>query len=163
MRLQVICTFMLAVAACANPAQERNADGSREEDVRRAIEAEYAAHTEGNLRADAKAAMAMFADDGIFIESGPPIIGKANLESREAELYKSIKVLSENRRVLDLRIFGDVAYEIGTNDYVIEDAARGTVRGQAHYMVSWVRKPDGSWKIHVAVAESPPLTAETKK
>lgn len=163
MRLKVMCALLLGVAACGKPATERSVDESREQTVRFAIEAQYAAHTEGNLRADAKAAMAMFADDGIFIESGPPVIGRANLESREAELYKSVKVLSEKRRVLDLRVFGDVAYEIGTNDYVIEDVARGTVRGQAHYMVSWVHAADGSWKIHRAVAESSPLAAETKK
>jgi ketosteroid isomerase-like protein len=137
-RLTLVVVLAVAFSACA----PKRSTATDEADVKAAIESFYAAVKKG----DPKAAMAMIAPDGVFVESG-------RLETRqqyeENHLPLDIdfeKQITGKRSPWRITINGDTAWGIASTAY------DGPVDGQDLNFVSTqlavlTRGEDGKWTI----------------
>jgi ketosteroid isomerase-like protein len=131
-RLTLVAVLAVAFSACAST----RSTATDEADVKAAIESFYAAVKKG----DPKAAMAMIAPDGMFVESG-------RLETRqqyeENHLPLDIDFEKDNtgkRRPWRITINGDTAWGIASTEY----EAAGFVSTQLAVVT---RGEDGKWLI----------------
>jgi uncharacterized protein (TIGR02246 family) len=146
-------TFAVAgafvVAGCAQNSQksaEMPDTRAADETAIRAGDAEFVKAAETK---DVDRAMALYADDAVFIGSGLPAqVGKENIR----------KVIQGLLAVPDLQITlniasvtvarsGDLAIDQGTVDAKATDKKGKSATSTSQYVLVWKKMPDGSWKI----------------
>ena len=136
--------FSFAVAASADTKAPLAA-------VRQAITAGNAKFLKSLESGDAKAFAALFAPDGIELESAAAAVtkGRAAIEAEEAASAKDAKIAGGSIRTTNVYLDGGVAYETGTYtfDFVLPGKPPRPATGR--YFEIWERQPDGSWLIKV--------------
>jgi uncharacterized protein (TIGR02246 family) len=138
----VLTTFDVALAA------DTNAPHSA---VRQAISAGNAKFLKSLEAGDAKAFAALFAPDGIELESGESGVtkGRAAIEAAEAASAKDTKIAGGSIHTTNVYLDGSIAYETGTYtfDFVLPGKPARAATGR--YFEVWEKQPDGAWLIKV--------------
>jgi uncharacterized protein (TIGR02246 family) len=119
--------------------------------VRRAIDAQNAAWSEGIKRADVDVLARIFADSGVQVglARGTIVKGHAAIAERFRQSFSDGRRASEvvvqtDQVILD----GPTAVEYGHYGYnypAVQNLPPIAISG--HYVVVWRRQPDGTWKI----------------
>jgi uncharacterized protein (TIGR02246 family) len=154
---RAIAPAVLLAAFCAPvadaPAASRTAmaDGDAAV-VRDAVSRAWRGHIDAAIRKDLGAVLDIYAEDIVYIvEGSPEVRGREAIAAMEARTLADYDVVSAEHTIDALRVFGDVAYELGTVIGPIrpQDGEPQTVI--FHFMAMWRRQADGAWRIaHIA-------------
>ena len=118
--------------------------------AREAIAIAWQEHIDAAKRKDLDSVMRIYADDVIYIVPGfQDLRGNSAVEAMEAETLVSADVLDAKHSTESLRVFDDLAYELGTVIGPVRQKGETAQTVTFHYMATWRRQPDGSWKTQV--------------
>jgi len=134
----VVLTFSLAQAATS----------SAQASVRQAIAAGNAKFLKSLENGNAKSFAALFAPDGIELESGDSgvTIGRSAIQAADAN---GTKITGGNIHTTNVYLDGGVAYETGTYAFDVAVPGKPAHIATGRYFEVWERQPDGSWLIKV--------------
>lgn len=140
---------LFVIAACA-PA--RHADDT--DRVRSAIRGAWRDHLAAVKRKDLAGVARLYAEDVVFIVPGEPEVrGRKAIDEMEAQGLASAEILDVTHTTESLRVYGDIAYEIGTVAGPVRPYLQPAKVVTFHYMARWKRQPDGGWRIQYLVGE----------
>lgn len=147
-----IVAVLLLWAACVAPGLR--AESGSTLNPRPAIVAAWRAHIEAARQKDLPAVMEIYADNVTYIIPGvQDARGKAALEKIEEGALNSADVVEATHTIDELRVYGDLAYELGTIVGPIRTADREPQTVTFHYMASWRLQGDGAWRIECMVGQ----------
>ncbi len=139
---------VLVLAACA-PA--RHADDV--EEARSAIGEAWRDHIAAAKRKDAARVGRLYADDVVYIVLGEcEVRGRKAIDEIEAQGLASADVLDAVHTTEALRVYGDIAYEIGTVVGPVRPRDQPVKVVTFRYMARWKRQPKTSLGWHVTPA-----------
>jgi uncharacterized protein (TIGR02246 family) len=145
MRGSSLVLVVALLGACSSTRRGEDLDGA----VREAVETAWREHIDAARRKDAERVAAIYAEDAIYAVAGAPEVrGRAALERMEVEGLAAGDVIEATHTTHELRVFGDVAYEIGTIEGPVQ--ARGEPAPRVvtfHFMGQWARQSDGTWRL----------------
>jgi uncharacterized protein (TIGR02246 family) len=120
-------------------------------DFRAAIEKAISVFEKAASARDAATIANMYADDATLMPQGfPPIKGRNNIQQFWQGFFDA-GASDATIRVVDVKSFGDTAYEIGAFEANMPVPQGGTARTQGKYVVVWKRQPDGGLKMLVDI------------
>jgi ketosteroid isomerase-like protein len=91
----------------------------------------------------------MYAEDAILLPPfSPPIRGKKNIEEYMKNFFFK-GAADADIHVVEVKSFGDIAYEIGAWEAILPMPGGATKRLPGKYCVIWQRQPDDSIKVLV--------------
>ncbi len=123
-------------------------------DVGRAIDVAWSEHIEAARRKDLDAVTRIYADDVTYVIPGvQEARGRAAIDALEAQALSSANVLEAVHTTESLRVFGDLAYELGTVVGPVEAQGKPAQIVIFHFMATWRRQTDGTWRIEFMVGE----------
>ena len=98
---------------------------------------------------DLDKAMALYADDAVFIGSGlPAAVGKENIRKVIQGLLSAPGLqLAVNTTSVTVARSGDLAIDQGTVDAKATGKDGKPAASSSQYVLVWKKMPDGSWKI----------------
>jgi len=145
----VIFGGIIATLIAGLPAAPAGDAGSSPTADRSAFDAAHQAFAAAEVRKDVDAMLQTWSDDIVLMPPGKdPVYGKESVAKYLDPLRQSKhRVLSERFETTDLRIEGDIAYEVG---HVIgEEQAPGAAvsKYRTKYLSVWKRQADGRWQI----------------
>jgi uncharacterized protein (TIGR02246 family) len=119
--------------------------------VRQAINSGNARFLKSLEAGDAKAFAALFAPDGIELESGDAGVtkGRAAIEAAEAASAKDSKITGGSIHTTNVYLDGGIAYETGTYNFDIALPGKPARTATGRYFEVWEKQPDGAWLIKV--------------
>lgn len=119
--------------------------------VRQAIGAGNARFLKSLEAGDAKAFAALFAPDGIELESGDSGVtkGRAAIEAAEAASAKDAKISGGSIHTTNVYLDGGVAYETGTYTFEVVLPGKAPRAATGRYFEVWEKQPDGTWLIKI--------------
>ncbi len=119
--------------------------------VRTAISAGNAKFLKSLEAGDAKAFAALFAPDGIELESGDAAVtkGRAAIEAAEAASAKDAKIAGGSIHTTNVYLDGGIAYETGTYTFDFVLPGKPVHAAIGRYFEVWEKQPDGAWLIKV--------------
>jgi uncharacterized protein (TIGR02246 family) len=96
---------------------------------------------------DSEALASFYAEEGTLMPPGaPPIQGRAAIQAFwERMVHTAIKKVALNPQ--DLRMSGDLSYEVGTYDIDLALPDGTAASEQGKYIVLMKKQADGSWKM----------------
>ncbi|MGE0129669.1 MAG: SgcJ/EcaC family oxidoreductase [Blastocatellales bacterium] len=140
--------FVIVLSGCALKTTPGVTTDSTETRVRAAISTAWREHIEAAKRKDVAGVAAMYADDAVYIVPGAQEArGRPAIEAMEAQGLASADVLDATHTTRDLRVFDDVAYEIGTIAGPVRPQGKAAQTVTFHFMAMWRRQGDGSWRL----------------
>jgi len=148
----LLATGLTVAASLASPA-----DGSgqeKERDVRSAIHAAWTDHVAAARRSDLAGVMELYGEDAVYLVPGSVLArGHAEIEQMEARTMASAEVLEAYHATESIRVYGDVAYEVGTVVGRVRPNGEPTIHVGFRYMATWRRESDGTWRVGVMAGE----------
>jgi hypothetical protein len=119
--------------------------------VRQAIAAGNAKFLKSLESGDAKAFGALFAPDGIELESGDSGVtkGRRAIEAADAPSAKAAKIAGGTIHTTNIYLDGGIAYETGTYAFNVVFPGKPSRLATGRYFEVWEKQPDGSWFIKV--------------
>lgn len=136
------------------PAALENGIYLTETDVRQAINVAWTEHIEAARRKDLDAVTRIYADDVTYVIPGvQEARGRAAIDEWEAQALASANVLAAVHTTESLRIFGGLAYELGTIVGPVQPEGEPAQIVIFHFMATWRRQTDGTWRIEFMVGE----------
>lgn len=151
--LAVVAVALLAipVAPMAGLGQDVEAE------ARRAIHAAWTDHIAAVQRSDVDGVMAMYGEDAIYLVPGTEISrGRREIERMEAASMASAEVLEARHATESIRVFGDVAWEVGAVVGRVRPRGEPARRVGFRYMATWRRGSDDAWRVGAMVGEYVP-------
>ena len=143
-----ICAAMFfapAGAQNAAPASNPEADSPA---IREIIAEAWRVHIAAAIRKDLAAVVDIYADDIVYVVAGSPEVrGREAMTAMEARTLAGFDVVSAEHASDALRIFGDVAYELGTVIGPIRPKDGDPRLVTFRFMALWRRQADGVWRI----------------
>ena len=128
----------------ATPASDDSIDGS--------IAMAWRNHIDAAQQKDLAAVMEIYADDVTYIIPGvQEARGKPALEKIEAAALASADVIEAVHTIDELRVYGDLAYELGTVVGPVRRHGHEPETVSFHFMATWRRQEDGNWRIECMV------------
>ncbi len=128
-----------------------------ETDVGQAINVAWREHIEAARRKDLDAVTRIYADDVTYVIPGvQEARGRAAIDELEAQALASANVLEAVHTTESLRVFGDLAYELGTVVGPVQPQGKPAQTVTFHFMATWRRQADGAWRIEFMVGEAEP-------
>ena len=125
------------------------------EDVGQAINVAWREHIEAARRKDLDAVTRIYADDVTYVIPGvQEARGRAAINELEAQALASANVLEAVHTTESLRVFGDLAYELGTVVGPVQPEGKPAQTVTFHFMATWRRQTDGTWRIEFMVGEA---------
>jgi ketosteroid isomerase-like protein len=125
--------------------------------VRAAISDAWTHHIEAAQRKDLDAVMKIYADDVVYIIPRiQEVRGRAEMEESEAETLAAADVLDAVHTIDDLRVYGELAYELGTVKGPVQPRGEPARTVTFHFMARWRRQSNGEWQIQHMVGEAEP-------
>ena len=101
---------------------------------------------------DAKAYTECFAEDGVIMHpDSPQVRGRAAIAEYAAGMFEIVKLPLLNLTPVSVVGEGDLAFEVGTQECVMEPALPGFKRERQHLHV-YQRAEDGAWYIAAAMS-----------
>jgi uncharacterized protein (TIGR02246 family) len=120
-------------------------------DFKDAVHKQTAAFEKASNASDAAAIAEFYTDDAILLPPFAPLVrGKKAIE-KYMEGFFARGAANAKIQVVEVRSFGDVAYEIGAWDAEIPLPEGGTTRRPGKYVVIWKRQPDNTLKVLVDI------------
>jgi len=141
--------WLLALAACTATGHADDVDR-----VRTAIGEAWRDHLAAVKRKDAFGVGRLYADDIVFIvPPGAEVRGRKAIDDMEAQGLATVEILDVTHTTEGLRVYGDLAYEIGTVVGPVRPHGKPASVVTFHYMARWKRQTDGRWRIQYLVGQ----------
>jgi uncharacterized protein (TIGR02246 family) len=100
-------------------------------------------------RGDAAAVAAAYTEDAVLLMSGAePLRGRAQIQAALTGMLGGMRVVEAAQEPVEVRVWGDEAYEWGNSRYVFAPPGQPQVRDAGKYLIVWRRQPDGVWRVH---------------
>lgn len=141
------------VAGCVQNFQKPAEQSAAMPDTRAADEAAIRAGDADFVKAaetnDLDKAMALYADDAVFLSSGvPAAVGKDNIRKDIQGLLAAPGMkFTVNISSITVARSGDLAMDQGTVQVTTTGKGGKPATGTSQYVLVWKKMPDGSWKI----------------
>ncbi len=135
------CSLVVVFAACASV---RDMSGL---EVSATIARLWREHIDAAKRKDAAAVVTIYADDILYRVPGEEVRGRAAIAAMEARTLAEADVIDAQHTTTSLRIFGDIAYELGTVVGPIRAGGDPPRTVTFHFMALWKRGADNAWRI----------------
>ena len=106
---------------------------------------------------DADKASSYYADDAEFLApAAPAAVGRDAIHKLWAGMLTSpdFVTLTFAPSVVHVAQAGDIAYEIGTYDYMMKDKKGKPLPDKGKFVVVWKKQADGSWKAEADIFNS---------
>ncbi len=132
-------------------------DFSAPENDLRAIEVVNERDVQFALANDAAMMMSQWTDDFVLLPSNGSIMRGRSVIAEAFRGVESPQILDYVLDIQEVKVLGDHAFQWGTYHYGMR-AGGDTVRTSGKLMRILQRQPDGTWKIHRAIATVDPLT-----
>ncbi len=137
--------WLLALTACA---VTRRADDT--ERVRTAIAEAWRDHVAAVKRKDAAGVGRLDADDIVYIVPGEcEVRGRKAIDEMEIQGLASVEILDVTHTTEGLRVYGDIAYEIGNVVGPVRPRGKPAKVVTFHYMARWKRHAEEHLGWHV--------------
>ena len=141
-------------SAAAEEGSSGAAANSGREGTHGAISDAWRRHISAAKRKDLEAVMEIYADDALYIvPGGQNVRGRAAIKEMEAQALAEADVLQAEHTIESLKVFGDIAYELGTITGPIRQREKDPVTVTFHFMAMWQRQSDGVWRIRYFVGQ----------
>jgi len=138
-------SLALAVAPHDTPATPAAAGDPA---VREAIARAWREHIQAAIRKDLDGVVDIYAEEIVYVVAdSPEVRGRAAMTAMEARTLAEFDLVSAEHASDALRIFGDVAYELGTVIGPIRPIDGQPLTVTFHFMALWRRQADGAWRI----------------
>ncbi len=132
----------LVVAGCTATESDPTADTAA---VRQELTDRMAAYKEALMSGDAEQALGFWTPDGRVLEPGQDLSGD-ELHEFLREFFNTGRVISVDIEAYDQFVHGDVAYDVGEYDEIVEvEGEQQTIQG--YYFLRWEKGTDGVWRI----------------
>ncbi len=143
----------LAASERTNPAPSGAATAVTEEGARSAIAKAWDGHLAAARSKDAAGVLAMYTENALTIENdGDPVRGRRAIEQAELQGFATVDVQDDVVHTThELRLVGDVAYELGMVEGTVRPKGQAEVHVVYHFMATWMRETDGVWRLHCLV------------
>ena len=109
---------------------------------------------------DLDKAMRAWADDGVSMEPGKPILVGKDAVRKEWQEFMAQPGLSLTWTTTQIVVAksGDIAYQYGPYEMSMKGAKGKTVQEKGKFLTAWRKQADGSWKVAVDIynADGPP-------
>jgi len=106
------------------------------------------------LAADAHAVAGTYTEDAVELPNGqPPVTGRAAIEARYRELFKTAKFTTFRFSHIESTIRGDVAYDVGTYELGLT-FPDGRVSNESGKYVVILKQSQSGWKATYAIYNS---------
>jgi ketosteroid isomerase-like protein len=113
-----------------------------------AINSAWRTHIDAAVRKDLAEVLEIYADDALYHVTGmPATLGRPALDEMEARSLAGGDVLEARHTTDSLRVFGDVAYELGTISGPIRPHGEPAGIVTFHFMALWRLQADGAWRV----------------
>jgi uncharacterized protein (TIGR02246 family) len=106
---------------------------------------------------DADKASSYYADDAEFLApAAPAAVGRDAIHKAWAGMLASpdFVTLTFAPSVVHVAQAGDIAYEIGTYDFMMKDKKGKPLPDKGKFVVVWKKQADGSWKVEADIFNS---------
>lgn len=148
----LLATVLTVAAVLAGP--EEASGQEKERDIRSAIHAAWTDHIAAVRRSDLGAVMELYGKGAIYVVPGSVLArGRTEIERMETRAMASAEVLEAHHATEAIRVYGDVAYEVGTVVGRVRPNGEPTVYVGFRYMATWRLQSDGAWRVGVMVGE----------
>jgi uncharacterized protein (TIGR02246 family) len=158
--------FVLAVLALTFVSCARQPDLAA---IRKTIEAYNAASSEGMRSGNTTGVIDYYAVDAVSMPPNmAPIKGKEAIKAWMDQMATTgVKVTVANFTISDLGAGGDVAFERGEYEMIMEMPDKTEMKDNGKYISIWKQQADGSWKVQAEIwntntPEQPPQTEKKK-
>jgi uncharacterized protein (TIGR02246 family) len=129
--------------------------GESVERARRAIEAARNGFVAAMRRSDVAGLVAHYDEEAIVVPQTSDLCrGIGAIEKLFASWLTSSRIREFAVETEDLRILDDVAIEVGTYRMVLEETGSARVNDEGKFLIVYVRKPDGTWRISRDISSS---------
>ena len=123
--------------------------------VRQAVSTAWQEHIAAAKRKDLGAVVKIYDDDIIYVIPGKQDArGRAAIDKMEEQALGQADLLAAEHTTESLKVFGGIAYEIGTVIGPIRPRDKDAETVTFHFMAMWRRQADGSWRILSFVGQS---------
>ncbi len=123
--------------------------------VRKAVSTAWQEHIAAAKRKDLGGVTRIYDDDVIYVVPGEQDArGRAAIDRMEERALGEADLLDAEHTTESLKVFGGIAYEIGTVIGPIRPRGKDTETVSFHFMAMWRRQADGSWRILSFVGQS---------
>jgi uncharacterized protein (TIGR02246 family) len=100
-------------------------------------------------RGDAAAVAAAYTEDAVLLMPGAePLRSRAQIQAALTGMLGGMRVVEAVQEPVEVRVWGDEAYEWGSSRYVFALPGQPQVRDAGKYLIIWRRQPDGTWRVH---------------
>ncbi|HTR98847.1 MAG TPA: DUF4440 domain-containing protein [Bacteroidota bacterium] len=154
----ILCSLL--IISCAPPPQDAAT-------VRKAIEAINQKMANDMLSGKVDTTYAQYTDDAVSMPDHMPMMrGKAAFRENTAKmLAMGVKFSKVQFSTVDVQVFGQIAYEIGTYDMTLTMGSMPEMNDKGKYLTIYQQAADGSWKTKVETWNSdapPPMPPAAK-
>jgi uncharacterized protein (TIGR02246 family) len=138
-----LAAFLGAMVAMASSAA---ATGPNNEQRLRELDKQW---SEAAGSKDAARTASFYAEDGLLLPYGAPIVkGRAKIQETWAKFMATPGyALHFEPTSIVVAKSGDVAYDVGTFEFTVNDAQGKPVTEVGKYLVAWSRQKNGEWKV----------------
>jgi uncharacterized protein (TIGR02246 family) len=122
--------------------------------VREAIAKAWREHFDAVRAEDAEAVGRIYADDVVYMVPGEgEVRGRQAIDEMEAQGLRAADILDVVHTTEALRVYGDVAYELGSVVGPVRPKGERARTVTFRYTARWKRQADGRWRIQYMVGE----------
>lgn len=145
MLLALILSLLLI--GCSHSAANTSAESQSVAEIREEITRRLERHAQALSRGDVEAALQLYASDAIVRPANmDPVGGEAGLREFFTRWFAAMAIKEVAYTTEELRVHGDMAYQIGTYRGTLEMPGQRSVVDRGSFMIVWQHQPGGSWK-----------------
>ena len=98
---------------------------------------------------DAAKTASFYAEDGLMLPYGAPLVtGRAKIQEAWAKFMATPGyALHFDPTTIVVAKSGDVAYDVGTFEFTVNDPQGKPVTAAGKYLVAWIKQKNGEWKV----------------
>lgn len=150
-RVAFLTIFFLAALCVLG--QQKSAPATPTNPDEKIVRAEAVAWFKAGTAKDAAAFASYYAPDArLFPPGGPLVSGKEQISAFWVGFFKQPGlVFHGGSTAVEVAKSGDMAYERGTFQLTVNDAAGRPATSVGKYVVVWRKQPDGKWKAYADI------------
>lgn len=137
----------LILIGCGHSAASSSAESQSVAEVRDEITQRLERHAQALSRGDVEAALQLYTSDAIVRPANmDPVRGEAALREFFIRWFAAMAIKEVAYTTEELRVHGDMAYQIGTYRGTLEMPGPRSVIDRGSFAIVWQKHPDRSWK-----------------